>query len=110
MRFKADEAAQTITGNYRQTHPEDNNERQSVHEHVSVALAERGASGQRRNSARRSSTSSAKESAGLAPGAKGRSGKSLTGTTKIVPFPRPNDTAKAVIMPKPTAKSGPGAP
>ena len=38
MRFKADEASQTITGNYRQLHPEDNNERQNVHEHVSVAL------------------------------------------------------------------------
>ena len=32
-RFKADESAQTITGPYRQLHPEDNNERQPVHEH-----------------------------------------------------------------------------
>jgi tetratricopeptide (TPR) repeat protein len=32
-RFKADESAQFITGPYRQLHPEDNNERQSVHEH-----------------------------------------------------------------------------
>jgi tetratricopeptide (TPR) repeat protein len=38
LRFKADEASQTITGPYRQQHPEDNNERQSVHEHVSVPL------------------------------------------------------------------------
>jgi tetratricopeptide (TPR) repeat protein len=38
LRFKADEASQTITGPYRQLHPEDNNERQSIHEHVSVAL------------------------------------------------------------------------
>jgi tetratricopeptide (TPR) repeat protein len=38
MRFKADESAQAITGPYRQTHAEDNNERQSIHEHVSVAL------------------------------------------------------------------------
>ena len=38
LRFKADEAAQAITGSYRQTHPEDNNERQLVHEHVSVPL------------------------------------------------------------------------
>jgi tetratricopeptide (TPR) repeat protein len=38
LRFKADEASQVITGPYRQLHPEDNNERQSVHEHVSVAL------------------------------------------------------------------------
>jgi Flp pilus assembly protein TadD len=38
LRFKADEAAQAITGPYRQAHPEDNSERQMVHEHVSVAL------------------------------------------------------------------------
>jgi tetratricopeptide (TPR) repeat protein len=38
MRFKADEAAQALTGAYRQAHPEDNNERQPIHEHVSVAL------------------------------------------------------------------------
>jgi tetratricopeptide (TPR) repeat protein len=34
-RFKADESAQFITGPYRQLHPQDNNERQSIHEHVS---------------------------------------------------------------------------
>ena len=39
LRFKADEAEQTITGPYRQLHPEDNNERQQIHEHVSVPLA-----------------------------------------------------------------------
>ncbi len=39
MRFKADESSQAITGPYRQSHPEDNNERQAVHEHVSVPLA-----------------------------------------------------------------------
>jgi tetratricopeptide (TPR) repeat protein len=38
LRFKADEASQAITGPYRQAHPEDNNERQAIHEHVSVAL------------------------------------------------------------------------
>jgi len=38
LRYKADESAQAITGPYRQNHPEDNNERQSIHEHVSVAL------------------------------------------------------------------------
>jgi Flp pilus assembly protein TadD len=38
LRFKADESAQAITGPYRQAHPEDNNERQGIHEHVSVAL------------------------------------------------------------------------
>ena len=34
-RFKADEAAQAITGPYRLASPEDNNERQSIHEHGS---------------------------------------------------------------------------
>ena len=38
LRFKADEASQTITGPYRQLNPEDNNERQAIHEHVSVPL------------------------------------------------------------------------
>jgi len=33
MRFKADESSQAITGPYRQLHPEDNNERQQIHEH-----------------------------------------------------------------------------
>jgi tetratricopeptide (TPR) repeat protein len=32
-RFKADENAQAITGPYRQLHPDDNNERQTIHEH-----------------------------------------------------------------------------
>ena len=40
-RFKADESAQFITGPYRQLHPEDNNERQQIHEHVSVAIGEK---------------------------------------------------------------------
>ncbi len=38
LRFKADESSQALTGAYRQSHPEDNNERQSIHEHVSVPL------------------------------------------------------------------------
>jgi hypothetical protein len=38
LRFKADEASQAITGPYRQLNPEDNNERQAIHEHVSVTL------------------------------------------------------------------------
>ena len=32
-RFKADEAAQAITGPFRRASPEDNNERQAIHEH-----------------------------------------------------------------------------
>ena len=42
LRFKADETSQTITGPYRILHPEDNNERQSIHEHVTVPLGEGG--------------------------------------------------------------------
>jgi len=38
LRFKADEASQAITGNYRRLNQEDNNERQAIHEHVSVRL------------------------------------------------------------------------
>jgi tetratricopeptide (TPR) repeat protein len=38
LRFKADESAQAITGDYRRLNPEDNNERQTIHEHVSVRL------------------------------------------------------------------------
>jgi tetratricopeptide (TPR) repeat protein len=35
-RFKADESAQAITGDFRRASPEDNNERQSIHEHGAV--------------------------------------------------------------------------
>ena len=38
LRFKAQESAQAITGPYREKHPDDNNERQAIHEHVSVGL------------------------------------------------------------------------
>jgi len=38
LRFKADESSQAITGPYRQLNPEDNNERQAIHEHVTVPL------------------------------------------------------------------------
>jgi tetratricopeptide (TPR) repeat protein len=34
LRFKADESSQAITGPYRRLHPEDNNERQQIHEHT----------------------------------------------------------------------------
>jgi Tfp pilus assembly protein PilF len=40
-RFKIDEAAQFITGPYRQLNPHDNNERQAVHEHGSTLDAPR---------------------------------------------------------------------
>jgi tetratricopeptide (TPR) repeat protein len=37
-RFKADESAQAITGDYRRLNPHDNNERQQIHEHRSGPL------------------------------------------------------------------------
>jgi hypothetical protein len=37
-RFKADESAQAITAKARMLSPEDNNERQTIHEHESVKL------------------------------------------------------------------------
>jgi tetratricopeptide (TPR) repeat protein len=44
-RFKVDETAQFITGPYRQLHPDDNNERQQIHEHVSIPLGGPGTRG-----------------------------------------------------------------
>ena len=38
-RFKADEASQAATASRRMISPEDNNERQSIHDHESVELA-----------------------------------------------------------------------
>ena len=39
-RFKADEASQELTREYRERHPHDNNERQSIHEHGSPSREE----------------------------------------------------------------------
>ena len=38
MRYKADDSAQTRTAELRRSSPEDNNERQAIHEHVSAPL------------------------------------------------------------------------
>lgn len=38
LRFKADEASQSIAGSYKLAHPEDNNETLPVHEHESIGL------------------------------------------------------------------------
>jgi hypothetical protein len=38
QRFKADESSQSITETRRRLSPEDNNERQAIHDHESVAL------------------------------------------------------------------------
>ena len=41
QRFKADESAQAITAKARMVSPEDNNERQAIHDHESVEVAGR---------------------------------------------------------------------
>jgi len=64
LRFKADEAAQALTGAYRQAHPDDNNERQSIHEHVSVALGAAGETKYKKASALAKSASVKKAAAG----------------------------------------------
>ena len=75
--FTPDEASQTITGKYRQLHPEDNNERQTIHEHVSVAL--NGVGAQTGKTPRAVSK--------LTSGAKAHSKTGVSGTTEVVPFP-----------------------
>jgi tetratricopeptide (TPR) repeat protein len=59
-RFKADESSQAITGPYRQLHPDDNNERQQIHEHQKSGLGAAPAARARRAVAER-------ERAGVGP-------------------------------------------
>ena len=40
LHYKADESSQAITGAYRRSNPEDNNERQAIHEHESFPLSQ----------------------------------------------------------------------
>jgi len=65
LRFKADESAQALTGAYRQSHPEDNNERQSIHEHVSVALGPERPARRSRPSAAAQNAQAKKSAAGV---------------------------------------------
>jgi tetratricopeptide (TPR) repeat protein len=44
-RFKADESSQATTGDYRRLNPEDNLERQPIHEHAGMPLHETGKAG-----------------------------------------------------------------
>jgi Flp pilus assembly protein TadD len=65
LRFKADESAQAITGPYRQAHPEDNNERQPIHEHVSVPLGPAAKQSAKRTSVKPPHDSQGVQSGGL---------------------------------------------
>jgi hypothetical protein len=53
LRFKADEAAQAITGPYRRLNPEDNRERQAIHEHEGASLSKANATAQRESAQRK---------------------------------------------------------
>ena len=64
LRFKADEASQAITGPYRQLNPEDNNERQAIHEHVSAPLTSDRADTDRRPVPAERNSSNQRASAG----------------------------------------------
>ena len=72
LRFKVDESAQAITGPYRQLNPEDNNERQAIHEHISVRLDRVGAGLQpaqaARTSGKKGAASATKHVGTAAPG------------------------------------------
>src|SRR5215471_16815116 len=74
LRFKADESAQAITGPYRQKNPDDNNERQAVHEHVSVALKAPRTANTSKAAASRNDSARAK-SVAKTPAANAASGK-----------------------------------
>jgi hypothetical protein len=52
QRFKADEDSQVITAGARRHSPEDNNERQVIHEHVSVNLIGEAANSRSRDPAK----------------------------------------------------------
>ena len=89
LRFKANEAAQAITGPYRVAHPEDNNEAQPIHEHVSVALE--GGSGSAAYTARAARRGrSGRKSAGRKQGAGALRAANFGGSTTI---PRAGDRA-----------------
>jgi len=98
LRFKADEASQTITGKYRQLHPEDNNERQTIHEHVSVALNGIGTA---------QAGKIARAVSKVTSGAKARTKAGASGTTEGVPFP--NVTIPKMADPGTVARSPGGA-
>lgn len=54
QRFKAEEASQAITAKRRLVSPEDNNERQTIHDHVSIALDNKPAAEGSKNALARS--------------------------------------------------------
>jgi tetratricopeptide (TPR) repeat protein len=82
-RFKADEAAQFITGPYRKLHPHDNNERQQIHEHRTVEREAKEAPAAYRTAQRRPAAGGAEAAGGAGPGEP----KRLAGTADAASVP-----------------------
>jgi tetratricopeptide (TPR) repeat protein len=71
LRFKAEEASQAITASRRMLSPEDNNERQQIHEHESVPLGPVGATPATGSAGAPRSTPSGTPAIGAPPGGDG---------------------------------------
>ena len=85
LRFKADESAQAITGPYRQIHPEDNNERQNIHEHVSVPLPILGASVAKRTANTHGGTGASPVHSGVGTGLRSaQAGRSAAAVNTVI--------------------------
>jgi hypothetical protein len=69
-RFKADENSQTITARRRMISPEENNERQMIHDHTSIALSAMDAAPGAVARASGAATTQAANAAGTAAGVK----------------------------------------
>jgi tetratricopeptide (TPR) repeat protein len=93
LRFKADESSRAITGPFKLTHPDDNNEAQPVHEHVSVALAGEGEK-QKVEAGRRYAQGSKQNADGARQEAAVGSQKSGVNSRKVAP-----KTPIAALMP-----------
>jgi len=114
-RFKADESAQAITAERRRQSPEDNNERQPIHEHDSVRLPFGGAArtagtvaaGRTAPGARTAATTAARGT--TAAGAKVGEGKAAATPTAAGARPAAAAAAKATTVPGAKAPSSPSS-
>jgi hypothetical protein len=105
-RFKADESAQAITAKPRRQSPEDNNERQPIHEHDSVRLPFGGAAGTKPAATTVATAAGPRGPAGTAPPAR------AARATRVTP-PQPAAVekagARAPVAPSATSSSAAGA-
>ena len=115
-RFKADESAQAITAKARRQSPEDNNERQPIHEHDSVRLPFGGAAGAPPGAKPAATTvataAGPRDPAGTAPAARAARAARSTRATRVTP-PQPAAVekagARAPVAPSSTSSSAAGA-